>query len=247
VEAGDREQLTEDYPRELNGLAGSLNLLLVNERRHLQRYRNSLADLTHSMKTPLAVLRGLAESDKAPAETRQLIESEVGRMDNIVEYQLQKAAAAGRVSLTKGVAILALTNRLLESLRKVYSDKSISYFVDIDEEVMFMGEEGDLMEIVGNLLDNASKWCRKKVSIKAEQIKVDANTHARHRITVEDDGPGIIEEQVEILLQRGARGDTQTPGHGIGLAVVREIVSAYGGELTIARSEMGGAKVEVLI
>jgi two-component system sensor histidine kinase PhoQ len=177
----------------------------------------------------------LAESEKAPAETRQLIESEVGRMDNIVEYQLQKAAAAGRVSLTKGVAILTLTNRLLESLRKVYSDKSISYSVDIDEEAMFMGEEGDLMEI------------RKKVSIKVERIKVDADTHARHRITIEDDGPGIIEEQVEILLQRGARGDTQTPGHGIGLAVVREIVSAYGGELKIAGSEMGGARVEVLI
>jgi two-component system sensor histidine kinase PhoQ len=247
VETGDREQLTEDYPRELNGLAGSLNLLLVNERRHLQRYRNSLADLTHSLKTPLAVLRGLAESEKAPTETRQLIESEVGRMDNIVEYQLQKAAAAGRISLTKGVAILTLTQRLLESLRKVYSDKSISYSVDIDEEAMFMGEEGDLMEIVGNLLDNASKWCRKKVSIKVERIKVDADTHARHRITIEDDGPGIIEEQVEILLQRGVRGDTQTPGHGIGLAVVREIVSAYGGRLEISRSEMGGAKVEALI
>lgn len=189
----------------------------------------------------------MAESEDIPIEARQIIDKEVGRMDNIVEYQLQKAAAAGRISLTKGVAILTLANRLLESLRKVYSDKSVSYSVDIAEEAMFMGEEGDLMEIVGNLLDNASKWCRKKVSIKAEQIEVDANTHARYRITIEDDGPGIIEVQVETLLQRGARGDTQTPGHGIGLAVVREIVSAYGGVLEITRSEMGGAKVEMII
>ncbi len=247
VERGERKQLTEDYPRELNGLAASLNLLLSNERRHLQRYRNSLADLAHSMKTPLAVLRGVSESEKTPIDTRQLIENEVERMDNIVEYQLQKAAAAGRVSLTEGIAILPLTNRLLESLRKVYRDKSISYIVDIEEEALFMGEEGDLMEVVGNLLDNASKWCYKKVSINVTGIKSDAGAHTMHRVTIEDDGPGIPEEQAGLLLQRGVRGDTQTPGHGIGLAVVREIVSAYGGELKIARSEMGGARVEVVI
>ncbi|MCK5359255.1 MAG: hypothetical protein KAJ95_01440, partial [Gammaproteobacteria bacterium] len=109
VENRKREELTEDYPRELNGLATSLNLLIGNERRHLQRYRNSLADLAHSMKTPLAVLRGLSESDKAPTDIRQQIDNEVGRMDNIVEYQLQKAAAAGRLSLTEGIAILPLT------------------------------------------------------------------------------------------------------------------------------------------
>jgi two-component system sensor histidine kinase PhoQ len=245
VERGEREQLTEDYPRELNGLAASLNLLLSNERRHLQRYRNSLADLAHSMKTPLAVLRGVAESDQVPADTRQLIDMEVGRMDNIVEYQLQKAAAAGRLSLTEGTAILPLTNRLLESLRKVYRDRSISYQVEIDEAAIFMGEAGDLMEVIGNLLDNASKWCVSQVSINVRPVKPAATAHARHYFTIEDDGAGIAEEQAELLLQRGERGDTQVPGHGIGLAVVREIVSAYGGELTIARSEMGGAKIEV--
>ena len=197
------------------------------------------------MKTPLAVLRGAAESEKTTAETRQVIENEVGRMDNIVEYQLQKAAAAGRVSLTEGIAILPVVNRLLESLRKVYREKSISYNVDIDEESLFMGEQGDLMEVLGNLLDNASKWCKKRVSIKASLMRSDTCSHDRHVFTIEDDGQGIAEEQQELILQRGARGDTQTPGHGIGLAVVREIVSAYGGELTIGSSEMGGAKVEV--
>lgn len=247
VERAEREQLTEDYPRELNGLASGLNLLLNNERRHLQRYRNSLADLAHSMKTPLAVLRGVAESGDTPDETRQLIDKEVGRMDNIVEYQLQKAAAAGRLSLTEGIAILPLTNRLLESLRKVYRDKSISYQVEVDEAAVFMGEAGDLMELVGNLLDNASKWCESKVSINVMQLNPDAAAKFHHSISIEDDGPGIAEEQAELLLQRGERGDTQVPGHGIGLAVVREIVSAYGGSLKITRSEMGGAKVVVEI
>ena len=247
VEKGHRDQLTESYPRELNSLAGSLNLLLANERRHLQRYRNSLSDLAHSMKTPLAVLRSAAESENIPPETRQLIENEVGRMDNIVEYQLQKAAAAGRVSLTEGTAILPVVNRLLDSLHKVYREKSISYSVDIDEAKKFTGEEGDLMEVLGNLLDNASKWCSKKVSIKVLQIKTDDDSHDRLLFAIEDDGSGIAEDQVELLLQRGTRGDTQTPGHGIGLSVVREIVSAYGGRIVISRSEMGGAKVEVEI
>ncbi len=247
VEKGDRKQLTEDVPRELKGLSASLNLLLANERRHLQRYRNSLSDLAHSMKTPLAVLRGLAESEKITDENRQLIENEVGRMDSIVEYQLQKAATAGRVSLTEGVAILPVLNRLLESLRKVYRDKNISYAVDVDEGAVFMGEEGDLMEAVGNLLDNASKWCESTVSINVTRTSSDTGMHHRHSFIIEDDGPGIAEEQAETLLQRGARGDTQTPGHGIGLAVVGEIVSAYGGRLKITRSDMGGAKVVVEI
>ena len=247
VEKGLRDQLTESYPRELNSLAGSLNLLLANERRHLQRYRNSLSDLAHSMKTPLAVLRGAAESESISPETREVIENEVGRMDNIVEYQLQKAAAAGRVSLTEGVSVLPVVNRLLESLHKVYRDKSISYSVDIDEDIKFTGEEGDLMEVVGNLLDNASKWCRNKASIKVLKIRTDADTHDRLFFTIEDDGKGIAEDRVELLLQRGTRGDTQIPGHGIGLSVVREIVSAYGGRLSITRSDMGGAKVEVEI
>jgi two-component system sensor histidine kinase PhoQ len=247
VEKGDRQQLTEDVPRELKGLSASLNLLLANERRHLQRYRNSLSDLAHSMKTPLAVLRGIAESEKITDENRQLIENEVGQMDSIVEYQLQKAATAGRVSLTEGVAILPVLNRLLDSLRKVYRDKNISYAVDVDEGAIFMGEEGDLMEAVGNVLDNASKWCQSTVSINVARIRSNTGAHDRHSFIIEDDGKGIAEVQAEHLLQRGARGDTQIPGHGIGLAVVGEIVSAYGGRLKITRSHLGGAKVELEI
>jgi len=249
VEKGEREQVTEDYPRELNGLAASLNLLLANERRHLQRYRNTLADLAHSIKTPLAVLRGASEADGNPPETRTLISEEVGKMDNIVEYQLKKAAAAGSKSLTGGIEILPVAKRLIASLSKVHRDRGISFQVYIDRSATFPGEEGDLMELIGNLLDNASKWCDKIVSIKVENIpsNKDATTHERQRIIIEDDGPGFTEDQSEKLLQRGARGDEQTPGHGIGLAVVREIVEAYGGTLEIARSEMGGARIQIQI
>ncbi len=247
VERGEREQLTENYPRELNGLAASLNLLLVNERRHLQRYRNTLADLAHSIKTPLAVLRGVADSSTDKDGNRHVIEEEVGRMDNIVEYQLQKAATAGSTSLTSGIAILPVAERLITSLQKVYRDKSISYTVVIDKKATFRGEKGDLMEVIGNLLDNASKWCKSRVSFTVKTLKSETATQDRHSFIIEDDGPGMAEDQLGKLLQRGARGDVQTPGHGIGLAVVREIIEAYGGELAIARSEMGGARVEVMI
>ncbi len=247
VERGERNQLTEDYPRELNGLAASLNLLLVNERRHLQRYRNTLADLAHSIKTPLAVLRGVAETPSDEDANRQVIAGEVDRMDNIVEYQLQKAATAGSSSLTSGIEILPVAERLVTSLQKVYRDKGISYNVEIDQTATFRGEEGDLMEVIGNLLDNASKWCGTTVSLTVKTLRTETSGQPRHVFIFEDDGPGMAEDQIEKLLQRGARGDTQTPGHGIGLAIVREIVSAYGGELEIAQAEMGGARVEVHI
>ncbi len=245
VEKGDREQLTEDYPRELNGLAGGLNLLLGNERRHLQRYRNSLADLAHSMKTPLAVLRGMAGSGKIDNEARQMLDKEVGRMNNIVEYQLQKAAVAGRASFTEGVAILPVVERILSSLRKVYHDKAISFQVEVDDAAIFHGEEGDLMEILGNLLDNACKWCRTTVSIRLESSDREHEHFQHHCFYIEDDGPGVAEEEVETLFQRGARGDTQVPGHGIGLSIVKEIVASYGGKLEICRSPAGGAQIKV--
>ena len=101
------------------------------------------------------------------------------------------------------------------------------------------------MEVIGNLLDNASKWCSSSVSIKVARIRAGTATHDRHSFTIEDDGQGIAEEQRGSLFQRGKHGDTLTPGHGIGLAVVREIASAYGGDLTVGDSATGGAKIEL--
>lgn len=246
IEQGQRDELSEDFPRELKGLAASLNLLIGNERRHLQRYRNSLADLAHSMKTPLAVLRGLAELPASKPPAPEVIETEVKRMNDIVEFQLQKAATAGAASLTAGVLVAPVADRLLASLHKVYRDKSIEYKTIIDKDAAFRGEKGDLMELLGNLLDNASKWCRSTVALNIEPASTTRSDGHGIIICIEDDGPGIDQDKVDMVLQRGQRGDTLVPGHGIGLAMVREIVDSYGGEMSITRSEsLGGARITV--
>jgi two-component system sensor histidine kinase PhoQ len=245
IESDERDQLSDNFPDELKRLASSLNLLIANERRHLERYRNSLADLAHSMKTPLAVLRGLVSSNDDRQAMKAVIDSEVSRMDDIVEYQLQRAAAAGSTTLTAGIDVLPVVDSLLSSLRKVYSDSDISYVVESDAGASFRGDKGDLMEVLGNLLDNASKWCQSKVHLGVFTQEKGKSGKAGLTLTIEDDGPGMDPQQVEILLQRGSRGDSMVPGHGIGLAIVRDIVESYGGNISIGKSSLGGAKVKI--
>jgi len=239
IEAGRQEQLRGVYPREVKQLTDNLNTLLVHERASQKRYRDALADLAHSLKTPLAVMRGaLAGGPTALAAT---VDEEVVKMDRIVQYQLQRAATAGPSSrLAAPVPIRPVAAKIVASLAKVYHDKAIATTIAIDDTAAFHGDEGDLMELLGNLLDNACKWCGKTVRIAVEQD--DGLV-----ITVEDDGPGVGEAEAQQLLQRGVRADQAVPGHGIGLAVVRDIVAAYQGQITIGHSALGGAAVRVVL
>jgi two-component system sensor histidine kinase PhoQ len=162
-------------------------------------------------------------------------------MDRIIGYHLQRAAASGRKTMTTPVTLQPVVEKILAALAKVHSDKSVAASTDIKPDLHFRGDESDLTEILGNLLDNAFKWCRDAVRISA---KVDDE---RLRICVEDDGPGIGNADSARVLLRGARADESVPGHGIGLAVAREIVEAYGGRIRIDESDMGGALVELLL
>jgi two-component system sensor histidine kinase PhoQ len=236
IEAGRRERLEGNYPPEIKRLTDDLNALLQHERARQKRYRDALADLAHSLKTPLAVMRGaLTEDPLRPS----LVEEEVAKMDRIVDYQLQRAAMAGASSrLATPVAVGRVAAKIAASLRKVYHDKAPDIELQIGEDVVFRGDEGDLTELLGNLLDNACKWCRRRV-------RISAGGRAGLALAVEDDGPGIAEGETAHVLQRGARTDPATPGHGIGLAVVRDIVEAYGGTIRIGRSDLGGAAVRL--
>ncbi len=233
VEAGAQERLQLRYPRELQSLTGNINTLLAHERAQQLRYRDALADLAHSLKTPLAVLRGLKQDDG----NNTAVEEQVARMDAIVQYQLQRAATAGRSALAAPIEVAPVTGRLLNSLDKVYHDKGVKVEQRIAGNARFRGEEGDLMELLGNLLDNAFKWCKGGV-----WLSVGATSDRLH-ISVEDDGPGISPGQREAIFARGVRLDEATPGHGIGMAMVRDIVAAYGGELSIDGSSHGGARI----
>ncbi|WP_303901232.1 ATP-binding protein [Thiohalomonas denitrificans] len=237
IESGKQRSLQRDYPKEIRRLTDNINALLHHERAQQSRHKNALADLAHSLKTPLAVLRGLGGNERSP-----VIDEQIASMDNIVQYQLQRAATAGRSALATPVAVAPLAERLLASLQKVYRDKAIEVEKQLDSECRFRGDEGDLMELLGNLLDNAWKWARRGI-----WLRVDGGSEhdSLLTMTVEDDGPGIDVNRAEQVLARGMRLDEATPGHGIGLPMVWDIVEAYEGTLAIERSSHGGARIVV--
>ncbi len=242
VEAGERVKLTGRYPSELVGLAGNLNALIDTERRRLARYRNTLDDLAHSLKTPLAAMRTLLSEGHARGAdpTHEALNRELERMDQRVSYQLRRARATGATGLgTEPVAVAPIVDDLKQTLDKVYRDKRVRCTVDVAPGAVFRGDPGDLTEILGNLMDNGYKYCRTKVHVTA------TSTSERLVITVGDDGRGITAEEAARLFQRGKRADESVPGQGIGLAVVRETVELYRGTLDVGRSALGGAELRV--
>lgn len=240
IEAGKQSTLEGSYPKELMRLTTNINQLLGSAQAQLKRHRDALADLAHSLKTPLSILR--TSADNETSVLAGIVREHVTRMRDIVEYQLQRAAAAGRSALATPVAVHAITEKIIDALNKAYADKAVEVVIDIDDAIRFHGNEGDLMEMVGNLAENAFKWCHARVQIGAT-ISGDEDGGHRLSLWVEDDGPGISIDARTAVLERGVRFDENTPGHGIGLAIVREIAQAYGATIEIDESALGGAKL----
>jgi two-component system, OmpR family, sensor histidine kinase PhoQ len=237
LEQGQQEDIAGSYPTEVRRLTDNLNTLLTHERARQKRYRDALADLAHSLKTPLALVRGALSSARPEPELGRALEEQVEHMDRIVGYHLQRAAASGRSGLATPVPLRPTVERTLKAVTKVRAEKQIETEVAIDPGIRFRGDEGDLMELLGNVLDNACKWCRGRVRVWATL------SQGEIALSVEDDGPGISEADAQRVLERGSRADQTVPGHGIGLAVTRDILDAYGGRILIARSALGGASV----
>lgn len=241
METARREQLSADWPEELRGVAANLNALLRRERGRQQRYQESLANLAHSLKTPLAAVHALLpDAAEGPPERAARIRGELARMDRIIGWQLRRAAAAGAAGGVgiAPVAVAPVAGDLAATLDKVYPDRGISCELDIPEAIRFRGDEGDLQEILGNLLDNAWKYGRTRVRCSASVA-----SPGRIALRVEDDGQGLDPARAAEAMARGGRLDESHPGQGIGLAVVSELVAAYGGEVTVERSGLGGAAV----
>lgn len=238
IESGRSQQLKGAFPKELSPLTSNINSLIRHAETRQQRYRDSLGDLAHSLKTPLAILQGLADqTTPLQAEEQRLLNEQVTRMNQIVGHQLQRAAASGRTSLSLTLPVKPVVARIAQSLQKVYADKAIEWQLDLPDSLAFQGDEGDLMELLGNLMENACKYGAGRVRVSGAQLN-------ELCLTIEDDGPGIATERAEDVLQRGHRADQQLPGQGIGLAVVLDIVTAYKGKLLIGSSEtLGGAEM----
>ncbi len=230
VEQGKRERLTGVYPTELSQVTQQLNLLLNAEQKQRQRYRNALSDLAHSLKTPLAVMQ-------TQRELTALTHEQLNIINTIIEHQLRKAQSAGQSSWHLGTVIAPIAKKLINSLEKIYRDKALLFNINIPADCNFKGDEADLLEILGNLLDNACKAAKQK-------IQLDINHQANMLvIVIQDDGAGIAPALRADILQRGTRADTYQHGHGIGLAIVRDLVHSYQGSLLIDTSErLKGAK-----
>jgi two-component system sensor histidine kinase PhoQ len=236
IETGKQSQILGRYPAEIRALTDNLNALLAHERARQHRLDNTLGDLAHSLKTPLAVMRGALDDQQTSGLSGDLMREQLHRIDHIVEYQLQRARAGHQATanLAPPVAILSTAERLVAALRKVHRDKAFSATIQIPPSLQFRGVEGDLLEMLGNLLENAFKWGHGQIRLTGTADRSELV------LTVEDDGPGIAEADAPRLLERGARADESAPGHGIGLAVVREISAAYGGRLELGPSPLGG-------
>lgn len=245
IEAGSQSRLQGDFPQELRGLTSNINALITHQQEHLERYRKTLGDLAHSLKTPLAILQSAVENKSAYQDLAVVVEEQVERMNQITGYQLQRAAASGWTVLTAPVKVNELVSKVMTGLQKVYAEKRIIDSCELSGTVEYHADEGDLMEIVGNLADNAFKWCKKRVRISAENKVCSQDNQWDLLINVEDDGPGVPPEMVNYVMKRGHRADNEIAGHGIGLSIVNDIVRVYGGIMEIDRSQLGGAKVSV--
>jgi two-component system sensor histidine kinase PhoQ len=247
VEAGQRTSLSPSQPRELMGLAANMNALLKSERQRVERYRNTLGNLAHSLKTPLAVMRTALADDANTERRNQIVNQQIDRMNAIVQHQLKRAAASGGAVMGQGsVDVIPLLTELRAALSKVYANRDLLIEIIAADRVAFTGDRGDLFELLGNLLDNACKWCEARVRVSVARATA-ADPRTRLQVTVEDDGAGIASADRQRILERGARADEHVEGQGLGLAMVREIVELYDGTLEIGDSPLGGARISVCL
>lgn len=242
VESCQQSKIEAGYPTELTPLAEGLNTMIAAERNQQSRYRNALDDLAHSLKTPLAVLRGLLDDSTLASDARDKLRDPVDRMQQITYHQLRKAAAAGRRTLAEPVRLRPLAEKITGALAKVYVAKGLRYTIGVPDSLKVRADEGDLYELLGNLLENAAKWGRSEVRLQAE-----VRARMLH-LTIDDDGPGFPDDAAK-LLERGVRADSLTPGQGLGLGAVAEMVKVYDGSIELGRADGGlsGARVIVLL
>jgi two-component system sensor histidine kinase PhoQ len=236
IEQGVKTHVEGNYPRELVGLTHNLNLMIDQERARQTRYKEALDDLAHSLKTPLAAMRASLDE---PTALANVVNQQVTRMDDIVRHQLGRAGAAGATRFSPHLALAPVLFRIRDTLAKIYAEKNLSFTIDSPPDLSWRIAEGDAFEMLGNVLDNAAKWAKSEVAVTVS-LELD-----RLCIRITDDGPGFIDPQAG--QTRRVRLDETVPGHGIGLAVVRDLVASYQGELTISRAPSGGALLDIIL
>ncbi len=241
IRSGSAQRLDGSFPAEIAPLADETNALIESNRRIVERSRTQVGNLAHSLKTPLAVL--LNEGAAMGGQKGGLIVDQATAMQSQVEHYLQRArVAAQRDSVLFRTPVVATLERLVRVLSKLNRHLDIS--LDAPEaEIVFSGEKEDFEELVGNLLENATKWGRSAVTVSVRRDGDDKKPG--FVLTIEDDGPGIPEDQARLAMKRGQRLDETKPGTGLGLAIVADLVKEYGGSFELGRSGEGGLRAVI--
>lgn len=240
LEKGDIDKLDEQAPDEIRPLLSELNRMSHSMFIKTRRSRQSLGNLAHRLKTQLTLLNQLANKDSVQQdpEIQQLIYQQTEAIRQIIDRELKRARVSGFILPGKGVNFTEILAQLSDALNMIYQDKSPQIHWHVDADVRFKGDREDVLELLGNLLDNACKWSQKHVDVSITMQN-------GLMIVVEDDGPGCELDELSSLTRRGFRADESKPGSGLGLAIVFDIVESYEGELVFEQSEKGGLQVIV--
>ena len=241
LETGSIEQVPEDVPTEVRPLAREINRLVTVMQGRLVRSRNALGNLAHGLKTPLSLLTQFVDDRRSGVDEdgRREARDSVERIQSIIDRELKRARLAGPTSAGQLFRMDTEIADITGMLGKIYADKQLEYRIDLRQKQIQFGDREDMLELIGNLLDNASKWAKGQVTFTAS---LDEDLH----ISVEDDGPGIPEAEYEQLTTRGVRLDESTQGSGLGLAIIQDIVDHYEGHMHFSTSRtLGGLRVDI--
>jgi len=242
VRHGDARNMEGTFPSEIMPLVNEFNAVLAQNAEVVERARTQAGNLAHALKTPLSVLANAANAPvKRNDELAHLVSAQVDIVRKQVDYHLSRAQAAASVRLP-GVRtpVGPVIQGLVRVMQRVYADRNLEFaVVSADETLVFRGEEQDLQEMLGNLIDNASKWANSRIEIQARAEQ------ERLTISVDDDGKGIAPDKRDTVLQRGVRVDQQVSGSGLGLAIVDDLARMYGGQLALADSPLGGLRASL--
>jgi signal transduction histidine kinase len=242
IREGERERLDEAAPAELVPLARELNALVDHNRNLVERARAHVGNLAHALKTPISVI--LNESRSQAGAFADMVKTQAGKMQVQVEHHVRRASAATRSqSVGSRTEVRAVLDDLARTLPRMYPDRDVRLDVEMTADLHFRGERQDLEEMIGNLLDNAFKWARARVRVEAAA----GEDPSRLRVDVDDDGAGLPEDQLTLVMERGIRLDEAAPGSGLGLAIVHDLARAYGGQFELGRSPLGGLRASLTL
>ncbi len=237
VRRGKSLRLEGHYPSELQPLAHELNALVEHNQQTVERQRTHVGNLAHALKTPISVM--ITEAGQRPGPLAEVVTRQAEAMRQQVDHHLRRARAAAR---TQGqgerTSVAEILDELARTMQRIFRDKGVAVDWDAPDDLYFLGERQDLLEIAGNAMENACKWCRGKVRVRAA-----ASSPEQFTLVVEDDGAGLPPNRREDVLRRGARLDESAPGSGLGLSIIDELARAYGGALRLEDSSLGGLRL----